>query len=133
MIEIVRFLPFLSERIEVRCIAGIVIFKTYFHAGGELDQVNGSEAAPRELPPWLQRQAGVSQSTQPPLASTSYSVSQEVSEDTKDFTDIKSAGPEDSKTAVEVSHLPCQNAILLSCTANMRKLLLMTNPVLPSA
>ena len=53
-----------------------------------------SETAPRELPPWLQRQQG--------LASTSYSASQEISEDTKEFIDIKSTSPEDVKALSEV-------------------------------
>lgn len=64
--------------------------------GGEVREAERAELAPRELPPWLQRK------DQAPIASTSYSVSQEMSEDTKDFTDIKSLGPEDSKAAVEV-------------------------------
>ena len=64
-------------------------------------QAAAVDAAPRELPPWLQRQEG-----QPANASTSYSVSQEMSEDTKDFNDIKSLGPEESKAAVEVSTEP---------------------------
>lgn len=62
--------------------------------GGEVREADAAELAPRELPPWLQRKDQV--------ASTSYSVSQEMSEDTKDFTDVKSLGPEDSKAAVEV-------------------------------
>ena len=52
------------------------------------------EAAPRELPPWLQRQNGA--------ASTSYSASYDLSEDTKDSHDVKSLGPEESKAAMEV-------------------------------
>ena len=65
--------------------------------GGEVREADGAELAPRELPPWLQRK------DQTQVASTSYSVSQEMSEDNKDFTDIKSLGPEDSKAAIEAS------------------------------
>ena len=67
-------------------------------AGGEAREVDGAELAPRELPPWLQRK------DQGQLASTSYSVSQELSDDHKDSTDVKSLAPEDSKAALEVRY-----------------------------
>lgn len=67
-----------------------------FFSAGPSTQAASSDAAPRELPPWLQRQNGV-QGTP-----ASASLSQEVS---GEFKDIKSASPEDEKKTEEVRSL----------------------------
>ena len=65
-------------------------------AGLQEVQASTSEAGPRELPPWLQQQAAVGASG--PMASTSYSVSQ----DGSDVKDVKSASPDEQKKLSQV-------------------------------
>lgn len=67
-------------------------------AGADAGAV-GPSVGPRELPPWLLKQAG-------DPSSGSHSLSQEVSGEWKDVKDIKSSSLEDKKILLEVCMAP---------------------------